>query len=88
MSDSKKKGLGRGLSAVFGDEEPKEKNIAKNDVKQTTIANNDKKITFFLKSFFLSNFTLFSKILTLVVFVLSVTKLLSVSELLMKFTSL
>jgi ParB family chromosome partitioning protein len=29
MSSGKKKGLGRGLSALFGDQPPKEKNIVK-----------------------------------------------------------
>ena len=29
MTTSKKKGLGRGLSALFGDEEPKEKILKK-----------------------------------------------------------
>ena len=32
MNTGKKKGLGRGLSALFGDEEPKEKNIGKKEL--------------------------------------------------------
>ena len=38
MKTGKKKGLGRGLSALFGDEEPKEKNIEKKELNKVSIS--------------------------------------------------
>jgi ParB family transcriptional regulator, chromosome partitioning protein len=38
MNTGKKKGLGRGLSALFGDEEPKEKNIEKKELNKVSIS--------------------------------------------------
>jgi ParB family transcriptional regulator, chromosome partitioning protein len=38
MNTGKKKGLGRGLSALFGDEEPKEKNIGKKELNKVLIS--------------------------------------------------
>ena len=38
MSTGKKKGLGRGLSALFGDEKPKEKVIEKNEINKVSIS--------------------------------------------------
>ena len=38
MNTGKKKGLGRGLSALFGDEEPKEKNIRKKELNKVLIS--------------------------------------------------
>ena len=38
MSPNKKKGLGRGLSALFGDQEPKEKNTLKKELSRISIS--------------------------------------------------
>ena len=38
MTTGKKKGLGRGLSALFGDEEPKGKNIEKKELNKVSIS--------------------------------------------------
>ena len=38
MKTGKKKGLGRGLSALFGDEKPKEKNIEKKELNKVSIS--------------------------------------------------
>ena len=38
MSPNKKKGLGRGLSALFGDQEPKEKNTLKKELSRVSIS--------------------------------------------------
>ena len=37
MSSGKKKGLGRGLSALFGDEKPKEENLFKKELNMVSI---------------------------------------------------
>ena len=38
MSSGKKKGLGRGLSALFGDQTPPEKNVEKKSINTVSIS--------------------------------------------------